>query len=133
MRADSVNGDTDLSRPSREAFDDIHLDLSHKPGKCRIAESGLGWKPQGGETFTLDKGDIENAVFSRASRGWELKIYARKAGAVQLDGFKADVSARGERGAARECKRLTGNRTSTRYRNASKCGTAKTVSRRSMR
>jgi len=75
-----------------EAFDDIYLDLSKKPGKCRIAESGIGWKPAGGDTFTLDKSDMESAVFSKASRGHELKVYARKVGMVQLDGFKPDVS-----------------------------------------
>lgn len=77
----------------RESFDDIHLDLSKQPGKCRLAESGLGWKPAGGQTFTLDKAEFQSAQFSRAARGFELKIYARNAGVVQLDGFKQDVSA----------------------------------------
>lgn len=89
MRKDSAFAEADSY--GREAFDEIYLDLSNKPGKCRIAESGLGWKPAGGETFTLDKADIEGAQFSRASRGHELKVYARKVGMVQLDGFKADV------------------------------------------
>lgn len=76
----------------RESFDDIHLDLSKQPGKCRLAESGLGWKPAGGQTFTIDKADLQSAQFSRAARGFELKIYARNAGVVQLDGFKSEVS-----------------------------------------
>ncbi|KAK5130303.1 FACT complex subunit [Meristemomyces frigidus] len=74
----------------RESFDDIYLDLSKQPGKCRLAESGLGWKPAGGQTFTLDKSDMINAMWSRAARGHELKIYARNAGVVQLDGFRQD-------------------------------------------
>lgn len=90
MRKNSALPETNTT--GREAFDDIFLDLSKKPGKCRIAESGLGWKPAGGETFTLDKADIESAQFSRAARGYELKVYARRVGMVQLDGFKADVS-----------------------------------------
>ena len=77
----------------REAFDDIYLDLSTQPGKCRLAESGLGWKPAGGQTFTLDKAEFLNAQWSRAARGYELKIYARNHGVVQLDGFKQDVRA----------------------------------------
>lgn len=97
MRRDSA-AETDADR--REAFDDIHLDLSTKPGKCRIAESGLGWKPAGGDTFTLDKADIDHAQFSRASRGYELKVYTRKLGMVQLDGFKADVGGHTARGSA---------------------------------
>lgn len=76
----------------RESFDDIYLDLSKQPGKCRLAESGLGWKPAGGNTFTLDKAELQSAQFSRAARGYELKIYARTLGVVQLDGFKQDVS-----------------------------------------
>ncbi|KAK5123314.1 FACT complex subunit [Meristemomyces frigidus] len=74
----------------RESFDDIYLDLSKQPGKCRLAESGLGWKPAGGQTFTLDKSDMTSAQWSRAARGYELKIYARQAGVVQLDGFRQD-------------------------------------------
>lgn len=76
---------------SRESFDDIYLDLSKQPGKCRLAESGLGWKPSGGQTFTLDKSEFISAQWSRASRGHELKIYARNAGVVQLDGFRQEV------------------------------------------
>jgi hypothetical protein len=75
----------------RESFDDIYLDLSKQPGKCRLAESGLGWKPAGGATFTLDKQDMLNAQWSRAARGHELKVIARTAGVVQLDGFRQDV------------------------------------------
>lgn len=77
---------------SRESFDDIYLDLSKQPGKCRLAESGLGWKPAGGQTFTLDKAEFNSAQFSRAAHGFELKIYAKTQGVIQLDGFKLDVS-----------------------------------------
>lgn len=83
-----------ITNSGRESFDDIHLDLSKQPGKCRLAESGLGWKPAGGQTFTLDKAEFQSAQFSRAARGFELKIFARNAGVVQLDGFKPDVSLR---------------------------------------
>ncbi|KAF2721869.1 SSrecog-domain-containing protein [Polychaeton citri CBS 116435] len=73
-----------------ESFDDIYLDLSKQTGKCRFAESGLGWKPQGGNTFTLDKADLQSAQWSRAAKGYEVKIIARNAGVVQLDGFKQE-------------------------------------------
>lgn len=84
----------EINIPPRESFDDIYLDLSKQPGKCRLAESGLGWKPTGGTTFTLDKSEFQSAQWSRAARGYELKIYARIAGVVQLDGFKQDVRSR---------------------------------------
>jgi structure-specific recognition protein 1 len=77
----------------RETFENIYLDLSKQPGKCRFAESGLGWKPSaGGETFTLDGGNIAGAQWSRASKGYELKIYSRSTGVIQLDGFEQEVS-----------------------------------------
>ncbi|EMC94859.1 hypothetical protein BAUCODRAFT_565015 [Baudoinia panamericana UAMH 10762] len=73
-----------------ESFDDIYLDLSKQPGKCRLAESGLGWKPSGGQTFTLDKSEMITAQWSRAARGYELKVIARNQGVIQLDGFRQD-------------------------------------------
>ena len=85
-----MRGTTDDA--TRESFDDIYLDLSKQPGKCRIAESGLGWKPAGGQSFTIDKQDFVSAQWSRAARGHELKVIARGAkGVVQLDGFKSEV------------------------------------------
>lgn len=75
-----------------ESFDNIYLDLSQQPGKCRIAESGLGWKPSGGgDTFTLDGNNIGSAQWSRAARGYELKISSRTSGIIQLDGFDQEV------------------------------------------
>ncbi|CAI7580571.1 unnamed protein product [Penicillium pancosmium] len=73
---------------NRESFDNIYLDLSKQPGKCKLAESGLGWKPSGGgDTFTLDSSNIGAAQWSRAAKGFELKILSRTSGVIQLDGF----------------------------------------------
>jgi hypothetical protein len=93
--ASRTNELTDTRR--RESFDNIYLDLSKEPGKCRLAESGLGWKPAGGSTFTLDKSELSTAQWSRAAKGYELKIHKKLGngkddGVVQLDGFKQDVS-----------------------------------------
>ncbi|KAL9134125.1 MAG: hypothetical protein Q9175_004696 [Cornicularia normoerica] len=74
-----------------EAFERIYLDLSKQPGKCRLAEAGLGWKPSGGgDTFTLDTNNLGTAQWSRAARGYELKIMSRTSGVVQLDGFELE-------------------------------------------
>ncbi|PWY90741.1 FACT complex subunit pob3 [Aspergillus heteromorphus CBS 117.55] len=71
-----------------ESFDNIYLDLSKQHGKCKLAESGLGWKPSGGgDTFTLDSSNIGAAQWSRAAKGHELKILSRTSGVIQLDGF----------------------------------------------
>ena len=76
-----------------ESFENVHLDLSEKPGKCRIAESGLGWKPSGGgDTFTLDGSNVASAGWSRAAKGYELKILTRSSDVYFLDGFTAEVS-----------------------------------------
>ncbi|KAI1268704.1 POB3-like protein [Xylariaceae sp. FL1019] len=72
-------------------FENIYLDLSKESGKCRFAENGLGWRPaSGGNTFTLDSGDIAAAQWSRASKGFELKILKRNSDVVHLDGFQQD-------------------------------------------
>lgn len=74
-----------------ETFENIFLDLSKQSGRCRFAESGLGWKPSGGgDTFTLDKAEIVSAHWSRAAKGQEVKILSRNHGVIQLDGFVAD-------------------------------------------
>jgi structure-specific recognition protein 1 len=78
---------------NRETYDNIYLDLSKEPGKLRFADSGIGWKPlAGGDTWTLDRDQILQGLWSRAARGYELKINTRTSGVIQLDGFQADVS-----------------------------------------
>ena len=42
--------------------------------------------------FTLDKEDISQASWSRAARGYELKILTKKAKVNQFDGFQQEVS-----------------------------------------
>ncbi|KAF4984555.1 hypothetical protein FZEAL_289 [Fusarium zealandicum] len=75
-----------------ESFDNIYLDLSKESGKCRFAETGFGWKPvSGGDTFTLDHSNITGAQWSRAAKGYEIKIMQRaNSGTIQLDGFQQE-------------------------------------------
>jgi structure-specific recognition protein 1 len=77
---------------SSESFDNIYLDLSKESGKCRFAETGFGWKPAGGgDTFTLDHSNIGGAHWSRASKGYEIRILQRNSSAIiQLDGFQQE-------------------------------------------
>ena len=75
-----------------ETFENIFLDLSKLPGRCRIAESGLGWKGTNTATFTVESANLGGAQWSRAARGYELKILSRSSGVIQLDGFELDVS-----------------------------------------
>ncbi|KAL1311114.1 hypothetical protein AAFC00_001319 [Neodothiora populina] len=74
-----------------ETFDGVYLDLSKQSGKCRFAESGMGWKPSGGgDTFTLDRAEVLSAQWGRAAKGYEVKIHSRSKGVIQLDGFHED-------------------------------------------
>ncbi|KAM3070475.1 FACT complex subunit [Clarireedia jacksonii] len=71
-----------------ESFDNIYLDLSRESGRCRFAETGFGWKPSGGgDTFTLEGSNIAGAQWSRASKGFEVKLLLRNSDVCQLDGF----------------------------------------------
>ena len=83
---------TNLSS-GRESFDNIHLDFSKQPGKCRFADSGFAWKPSGGgETFTVDRDNLQQASWSRSAHGHELKILTRSTSDVhQFDGFAQEV------------------------------------------
>ncbi|KPI39470.1 FACT complex subunit ctc-1 [Cyphellophora attinorum] len=76
----------------RESFENIHLDLSKQSGRCRLAESGLGWKAGGSsaEPFTLSGDQLLSAQWSRAAKGHELKIITKEQSVIQLDGFVAD-------------------------------------------
>lgn len=74
-----------------ETFEGIYLNLSKQPGTTRFAESGWGWKPSGGgDTFTLDHTQIVQAQWSRAARGYEVKVLSRADGVIQLDGFQQE-------------------------------------------
>ena len=46
----------------------------------------------GGDAFTLDQSNIGGAQWSRASKGYEVKIHQRNSGILQLDGFQQEVS-----------------------------------------
>ena len=68
------------------------MDLSKEDGKLRFSKDGFGWKPsRGGDTFTLDSTQLASAQFSRAAKGYELKLLDRTSRIIQLDGFPQDA------------------------------------------
>ena len=87
-----------------ETFENIYLDLSRVPGRCRFGASGMGWKAnpkgvaakdlkdQNMELWTLEAHEFIQAHWSRASKGYELKVFTRTMGIVQLGGFEQDAS-----------------------------------------
>ncbi|KAB5570421.1 POB3-like protein [Coniochaeta sp. 2T2.1] len=71
-----------------ESFENIHLNLSKETGKVRFAENGIGYKfTGGGDVETFDQSNFGGAQWSRAARGYEVKILLRNSDVVQLDGF----------------------------------------------
>ncbi|EMR10104.1 hypothetical protein PNEG_01383 [Pneumocystis murina B123] len=69
-------------------YDDIYLNQGKIAGRLRLASSGLGWKESNSdELYTVPASDIRKAQWSRAARGYELKLTLRNGGFVQLDGF----------------------------------------------
>lgn len=78
-------------------FEKIYLNQSRLNGRMRIADSGLGWKAStsSGDTITsapflLPSEDILAAIWSRGSRGYELRVQTKNQGVVLLDGFDAE-------------------------------------------
>lgn len=80
------------AKKEMEKFEGIYLNLSKKPGQCRVHSSGLGWKLKDQEdTFTLGGDKITGAQWSRAAKGHEVKIFSPTLGITQLDGFDQEV------------------------------------------
>ncbi|VEU23436.1 DEKNAAC104617 [Brettanomyces naardenensis] len=78
-------------------YERIYLNQSKLPGRMRIADSGLGWKAQAvpGSTvktapFLLPSEEISTTLWSRGSRGYELRIDTKNRGVVMLDGFSKE-------------------------------------------
>ncbi|KAG7195824.1 FACT complex subunit [Scheffersomyces spartinae] len=83
-------------------FDKIYLNLSKLSGKMRIADIGLGWKASTGgnvgnngkntgkELFLLPKEDLLATLWSRGSRGYELRVQTRTRGVIMMDGFEVE-------------------------------------------
>lgn len=82
---------------STAQYDNIYFNQSKAPGRVRMTTSGLGWKAQelknrGGsakvsEPFLLSSDEVQYAFWSRAARGFEVRVLTKNKGALQLDGF----------------------------------------------
>jgi structure-specific recognition protein 1 len=84
---------------SVQIFENIHLNQSRQAGQARINNAGLGWKASekatGGsakasEPFLLPSDEVMSASWSRAAKGYEIKVYTKAKGIVQLDGFQTE-------------------------------------------
>ncbi|VVT57867.1 uncharacterized protein SAPINGB_P005910 [Magnusiomyces paraingens] len=81
-------------------YENVYFNQSRVPGLVRLNNQGLGWKAnevksRGGsikvpETFLLPAEEIHAAYWSRAARGYEIRVQTKNKGAIQLDGFDVD-------------------------------------------
>lgn len=76
-------------------FDKIYFNQSKKPGFLRIADQGLGWKEAASQDgskkkppFLLPFHSIVSAQWSRASKGYEVRLQTRENKVIMLDGFE---------------------------------------------
>lgn len=78
-------------------YENIYFNQSRVPGLVRLNNQGLGWKPtevknRGGsvkmpDTLLLSNEEVQAAFWSRAARGYEIRVQTKTKGAMQLDGF----------------------------------------------
>lgn len=76
-------------------FEKIYLNESRLNGRMRIADSGLGWKVSSASgtnsaPFLLPSEEILAALWSRGSRGYELRVQTKNQGVIRLDGFDGE-------------------------------------------
>lgn len=77
-------------------FERIYLNQSRQGGRMRIADSGLGWKGANASNgtaatpFLLPSEEILSFLWSRGSRGYELRVQTKNQGTVMLDGFDVE-------------------------------------------
>lgn len=82
-------------------YENVYLNQSRVPGVLRLNNQGLGWKPievkkTGGgsirtpDTLLLSIDEIQGAFWSRAARGYEVRVQTKTKGAIQIDGFQPD-------------------------------------------
>lgn len=75
-------------------FERIYLNSSKAHGRFRLAPTGLGWKPAAvagsatkQEPYLLPSEELSSATWSRASRGYELRVQTKNRGVLSFDGF----------------------------------------------
>lgn len=76
-------------------FEKIYLNESKLDGRMRIADSGLGWKVSSTSglvkaPFLLPAEEILTGLWSRGSRGYELRVQTKNQGIIRLDGFDGE-------------------------------------------
>ena len=72
-------------------FESIHCGVQPDKGRFRIAPNGIGWKATSGKTTVVSVDDLKKLSWSRAARGYQMRVLLKDNTVYKFDGFKADV------------------------------------------
>lgn len=79
-----------MSEKRHTDFEAIHCGIRPDQGRFRLAPNGLGWKA-GDKTTVVPAEDLRKVSWSRAARGFELRVVLKDNSILKFDNFKADV------------------------------------------
>lgn len=79
-----------MSEKRHTDFEAIHCGIRPDRGRFRLAPNGLGWKA-GDKTTVVPAEDLRKVSWSRAARGFELRVVLKDNSILKFDNFKADV------------------------------------------
>ncbi|KAI9321252.1 hypothetical protein BX666DRAFT_1900156 [Dichotomocladium elegans] len=71
-------------------FDSIHNGVRSDVGRFRLAQNGIGWRSSNNQTTVIPATDLKRASWSRAARGYQVRIVLKDNTIHKFDGFHVD-------------------------------------------
>ncbi|GAN00714.1 FACT complex subunit pob3 [Mucor ambiguus] len=71
-------------------FNSIYCGLQPDLGRFRLSQNGLGWKGGRDRTVIVATDDLKKMSWTRAARGFELRVLQKDNTVLKFDGFKPD-------------------------------------------
>lgn len=81
-----------MSEKRYTEYESIHCGMLPEKGRFRFAPNGLGWKSASGKTTVISSDDLKKLSWSRAARGYQLRVQCKDNTVHRFDGFKSEVS-----------------------------------------
>lgn len=72
-------------------FNSIYCGLQPDLGRFRLSQNGLGWKGGRDRTIIVGIDELKKMSWTRAARGFELRVLKKDNVILKFDGFKPDV------------------------------------------
>lgn len=72
-------------------FNVIYCGLQPDAGRFRLSQNGLGWKGTRDRTIIVGTDELKKMSWTRAARGFELRVLKKDNTVLKFDGFKPDV------------------------------------------